>query len=599
MTSSRSERYQLQTSSKSDQVSVQPWKSGASAPRRGGLNDSGFSPCARQGLKAASSQLRNAALKGPLFHGRADAPTRILLVLMFASFFVAGTHAQVTFDRLLNSGKEPQNWMTYSGDYSGRRFTSLDQISVSTAQGLTAKWVYQTGATGKLETTPLVVDGVLYATAQDDRAFALDARTGRPIWMYQHQLPGDIRPCCGRVNRGLAILGDKVFLGTLDAHVIALDSKTGNVIWDIVAADYQKGYSFTVAPLAVKNLIVIGVSGGEYGVRGFIDAYDASTGTRRWRFYTVPGPGEPGHETWEGDSWKVGGAPAWNTGTYDAATNQIFWPTGNPAPSNRGEGRAGDNLFSNSLLALNADTGKLNWYFQFTKHDEHDWDATQVPVILDAGGKHLIAQANRNGYFYVIDRATGKLVLANAYGKTTWSDSKDAEGRPVAKKEASPTLEGHTVCPGALGTTNFMAPAYDQQTSLFYVTARDQCDIFSTAPQPYEAGHAYYGSAYFPSEEAEPYRGFLKAIDPTTGNIKWKFEHTSPTWSGVLATAGGLVFTGDAEGNFIALDAASGKPLWHFQMGGAVYAAPIAFAVDGKEYVAIAAGSAIYAFGLP
>ncbi|MGC2821634.1 MAG: PQQ-dependent dehydrogenase, methanol/ethanol family, partial [Candidatus Sulfotelmatobacter sp.] len=574
-------------------------KSGASAPRRGGLNDSGFSPCARQGLKAASSQLRNAALKGPLFHGRADAPTRILLVLMFASFFVAGTHAQVTFDRLLNSGKEPQNWMTYSGDYSGRRFSPLDQISVSTAQGLTAKWVYQTGATGKLETTPLVVDGVLYATAQDDRAFALDARTGRPIWMYQHQLPGDIRPCCGRVNRGLAILGDKVFLGTLDAHVIALDSKTGNVIWDIVAADYQKGYSFTVAPLAVKNLIVIGVSGGEYGVRGFIDAYDASTGTRRWRFYTVPGPGEPGHETWEGDSWKVGGAPAWNTGTYDAATNQIFWPTGNPAPSNRGEGRAGDNLFSNSLLALNADTGKMNWYFQFTKHDEHDWDATQVPVILDAGGKHLIAQANRNGYFYVIDRATGKLVLANAYGKTTWSDSKDAEGRPVAKKEASPTLEGHTVCPGALGTTNFMAPAYDQQTSLFYVTARDQCDIFSTAPQPYEAGHAYYGSAYFPSEEAEPYRGFLKAIDPTTGNIKWKFEHTSPTWSGVLATAGGLVFTGDAEGNFIALDAASGKPLWHFQMGGAVYAAPIAFAVDGKEYVAIAAGSAIYAFGLP
>ena len=599
MTSSTSERYQTQTSSQPDQPSARPWKSGASAPRRGTLNDSGFSPCARQGLKAASSQLRNAALKGPLFHGRAEAPTRILLVLMFASFFAAGTHAQVTFDRLLNSGKEPQNWMTYSGDYAGHRFSALDQISVSTAHGLTAKWVYQTGATGKLETTPLVVDGILYATAQDDRAFALDARTGRPIWMYQHQLPGDIRPCCGRVNRGLAILGDKVFLGTLDAHVIALDSKTGNVIWDIVAADYQKGYSFTVAPLAVKNLIVTGVSGGEYGVRGFIDAYDAATGAREWRFYTVPGPGEPGHETWEGDSWKVGGAPAWNTGTYDAATNQIFWPTGNPAPSNRGEGRAGDNLFSNSLLALNADTGKLNWYFQFTKHDEHDWDATQVPVILDAGGKHLIAQANRNGYFYVIDRATGKLILANAYGKTTWSDSKDAEGRPVAKKEASPTLEGHTVCPGALGTTNFMAPAYDLQTSLFYVTARDQCDIFSTAPQPYEAGHAYYGSAYFPSEEAEPYRGFLKAINPTTGEIQWKFEHTSPTWSGVLATAGRLVFTGDAEGNFIALDATSGKPLWHFQMGGAVYAAPIAFAVDGKEYIAIAAGSAIYAFGLP
>ncbi|MGC1372267.1 MAG: PQQ-dependent dehydrogenase, methanol/ethanol family [Candidatus Sulfotelmatobacter sp.] len=524
--------------------------------------------------------------------------------LAYIAMAISGAgQAQVTSDRLVNSTKEPQNWLTYSGDYSGRRFTTLDQVNTKNVHSLAAKWVYQTGATGKLETTPLIVDGILYATAQDDRAFALDARTGRPIWMYQHQLPSDIRPCCGRVNRGLAILGDKVFLGTLDAHVIALDSKTGNVIWDVVAADYQKGYSFTLAPLAVKNLIIIGVSGGEYGVRGFIDAYDADTGARKWRFYTVPGPGEPRHETWEGDSWKVGGAPAWNTGTYDPAANQIFWPTGNPAPSNRGEGRAGDNLYSNSLLALNADTGKLNWYFQFTKHDEHDWDATQVPVMIDLesnyGGKRLIAQANRNGFFYVLDRTTGKLISANAYGKQTWSSSKDAEGRPVANQAASPTLQGHTVCPGALGTTNFMAPAYDPQTALFYVTARDQCDIFSTAPQPYEAGHAYYGSAYFPSEEAEPYRGFLKAIDPVTGQNKWKFEHTSPTWSGVLSTAGGLVFRGDAEGNFIALDAAAGKPLWHFQMGGAVYAAPVAFAVDGKEYVAIAAGSALYAFGLP
>jgi len=346
-------------------------------------------------------------------------------------------------------------------------------------------------------------------------------------------------------------------------------------------------------------LIVIGVSGGEYGIRGFIDAYDADTGARKWRFYTVPGPGEPGHDTWEGESWKVGGAPAWNTGTYDSATNQIFWPTGNPSPSNRGAGRAGDNLYSNSLLALNADSGKLNWHFQFTKHDEHDWDATQVPVLIDASGKKLIAQANRNGFFYVVDRMTGKLVSATEYGKQTWSETKDAEGRPAAKKEASPTLEGHTVCPGALGTTNFMPPTYDPQTGLFYVTARDQCDIFSTAPQPYEAGHAFYGSAYFPSEEARPYLGFLKAIDSASGEIKQKFQHTSPTWSGTLSTAGGLVFSGDAEGNFIAFDATSLKPLWHFQMGGAVYAGPMAFAVDGKEYVAIAAGSSIYAFGLP
>jgi alcohol dehydrogenase (cytochrome c) len=557
-----------------------------------------FRPCARKPLNSFEPL---GGVKAPLFPGVAR--TCILAALGSLMSF-AGATGQVTSDRLVNSAKEPQNWMTYSGDYSGKRFSALDQINTGNVGTITAKWVYQTAATGKLETTPLVVDGIMYATAQDDRAFALDARSGRPIWMYQRQIPSDIRPCCGHVNRGLAILGDKVFLGTLDAHVTALDAKTGVVIWDATAADYRTGHSFTVAPLAVKNLVVIGISGGEYGVRGFIDAYDADTGARKWRFYTVPGPGEAGHDTWEGDSWKVGGAPAWNTGTYDPATNQIFWPTGNPSPSNRGAGRAGDNLYSNSLLALDADTGKLNWYFQFTKHDEHDWDATQVPVIIDAktsdaGDKHLIAQADRNGFFYVIDRTTGKLISATAYGKQTWSDTKDAEGRPVANKNASPTLEGHTICPGALGTTNFMAPTYNPQTGLFYVTARDQCDTFSTAPQPYEAGHAFYGSAYFPSEDAEPYLGFLKAMDPATGEIKQQFQHTSPTWSGVLSTAGDLVFSGDAEGNFIAFDATTLKPLWHFQMGGAVYAAPMAFAVDGKEYVAIAAGSAIYAFGLP
>jgi alcohol dehydrogenase (cytochrome c) len=523
----------------------------------------------------------------------------ICTLLLVCCVLVGEMRAQVTFERLLNASNEPQNWLTYSGDYAGRRFSTLDQVNKANVHSLTAKWVYQTAATGKFETTPLVVDGILYATGQDDRAFALDARTGRPIWLFQHPLPSDIRPCCGRVNRGLAILGDKVFLGTLDAHVIALDAKTGNVVWDVVAVDYKEGYSFTLSPLAVKNEVILGVSGGEYGIRGFIDAYDAETGQRKWRFYTVPGPGEPGHDTWEGDSWKIGGAPAWNTGVYDPGTNQLFWPTGNPSPSNRGEGRAGDNLYSNSLLALDADTAKLNWYFQFTKHDEHDWDATQVPIMIDSGDKHLIAQANRNGFFYVLDRATGKLISANAYNRTTWTDTKDTEGRPVANDQSSPTPEGRTVCPGALGATNWMSPSFDSRTDLFYVTAREQCDIFSTAPQPYDVGHAYYGSAYFPSDKAEPYWGALRAIDPASGEVKWEFRHLSPTWSGVLTTAGGILFTGDAEGNFIALDAASGKPLWHFQMGGAVYASPMAFAIDGKEYVAIAAGSSLYAFGLP
>ena len=520
------------------------------------------------------------------------------LLFVSGACWVPSASAQVTAQRLLDSAKEPQNWLMYSGDYAGHRYSGLEQINTSNAASLAPKWAYQTMAGGKFETTPLVVDGVLYGTGQDDRAFALDARSGRPIWQYQRALPADIRPCCGRVNRGLAILGDKVFMGTLDTHVIALDAKTGNVIWDVTAFDYRKGYSITLAPLVIKNLVLVGVSGGEYGIRGFIDAYDAATGERKWRFYTIPGPGEPGHETWEGDSWKIGGSPAWITGTYDPATDTTFWTTGNPSPSNRGEGRAGDNLYSNSLLALDPETGKLKWYFQFSKHDEHDYDATQVPVMVDQDGKHLIVQANRNGFFYVIDRASGKLISANPYAKVTWSDSKDWSGAPIARKDASPTPDGTRVCPGAAGSTNWMSPTYDPQTKLFYVTAREQCDIFSTAPQPYEAGHAYYGSAYFPNDDAAPFWGALRALDPATGQLKWEFKHLSPTWSGVLSTAGGLVFTGDAEGNFIALDAASGKVLWHFQCGASVYASPMSFAVDGKQYVAIAAGTALFAFGL-
>jgi alcohol dehydrogenase (cytochrome c) len=522
-----------------------------------------------------------------------------LVLVASVTFFAPSTWAQVTPQRLLDAAKEPQSWLMYSGDYAGHRFSTLDQINSSNAATLVPKWAYQTIAGGKFETTALVVDGVLYGTGQDDRAFALDARSGRPIWQYQRALPADIRPCCGRVNRGMAILGDKVFLGTLDAHVIALDAKTGNVVWDVASVDYRGGYSITLAPLAIKNLVIIGVSGGEYGIRGFIDAYDAATGARKWRFYTVPAPGEPGHDSWEGESWKIGGAPAWITGTFDPATNTTFWTTGNPSPSNRGEGRAGDNLYSNCLLALDPDTGKLKWYYQFSKHDEHDYDATQVPVMIDQGEKHLIVQANRNGFFYVIDRASGKLISATPFAKVTWSDSKDPAGTPIARKDASPTPDGNRVCPGAAGATNWMSPTYDPQTKLFYVTAREQCDVFSTAPQPYEAGHAYYGSAYFPNDDAAPFTGALRALDPMTGQLKWELKHLSPTWSGVLSTAGGLVFTGDAEGNFMALNAASGKVLWHFQCGASVYASPMSFAIAGKQYVAVAAGSALFTFALP
>jgi len=257
---------------------------------------------------------------------------KLIFGLSLITVIATAAVAQVTPQRLLNAGQEPQNWLMYSGDYSGRRFSSLQEIKVGNAEKLVPKWAYQTMAGGKFETTPLVVDGIMYGTGQDDRAFALDARTGRPIWQYQRALPQDIRPCCGRVNRGLAILGDKVFMGTLDSHVIALDTKTGNAIWDVTAVDYKKGYSFTLAPLVIKNLVLVGISGGEYGIRGFIDAYDVNTGERKWRFYTIPAPGEPGHDSWEGESWKIGGSPAWITGTYDVETNTTFWTTGNPSP---------------------------------------------------------------------------------------------------------------------------------------------------------------------------------------------------------------------------------------------------------------------------
>ena len=366
--------------------------------------------------------------------------------------------AQVTYERIRGAAQEPQNWLTYSGSYAGWRYSTLDQISASNASALSLQWAFQVGDLGQFETTPLAVDGVLYGTGQNNRAFAIDARTGRAIWRYQRNLPDKLQPCCGMVNRGFAILGNKLFLATLDAHVIALDTKTGNVLWDVTATDYHQAYTFTVAPLAVKNEVIVGVSGGEYGVRGFIDAYDADTGKRVWRFNTVPGPGEPGHQTWPGDSWKTGGAPAWITGSYDPELNLIYWPTGNPSPSNYGGDRNGDNLYSNSMLALDADSGKLKWYFQFTPHDLYDYDATQIPVLLDTEwyGKQrkLLVLANRNGFVYVLDRTNGEFLSAKPFGRVTWAKGIGADGKPIVNTALETKDGGNLVCPGAFGMTN-------------------------------------------------------------------------------------------------------------------------------------------------
>jgi alcohol dehydrogenase (cytochrome c) len=509
--------------------------------------------------------------------------------------------AQVTYQRLLSADQEPQNWLTYSGRYSGWHYSALNQINTGNASRLSMQWTFQVADLGQFETTPLVVDGVLYGTGQNDRAFALDARTGRPLWRYQRNLPDKLQPCCGMVNRGFAILGNKLFMATLDAHLIALDTRTGNLLWDVKAADSNAAYAFTVAPLVVKNEVIVGISGGEYGVRGFVDAYDADTGRLRWRFETVPGPGQPGHETWAGDSWKTGGAPAWVTGSYDPELNLVYWPTGNPSPSGYGGARGGDNLYSNSMLALDADSGKLKWYFQFTPHDLYDYDATQVPVLLDEDWngrpRKLLLQANRNGFFYVLDRTDGKFLQASAFGKVTWATGISPEGRPLLNTNLVPSPEGNRVCPGALGLTNWFSPSYSPDTRLFYVATSDECDIFTSAPQTYREGHDFLGSVYVPDPVTRP-TGALKALDPSTGAEKWEFKYFSNPNGGALSTAGELVFAGDSDGNFIALDARTGRDLWNVQLGAAIYSTAITYQLDGKQYVIIPAGSALFAFAL-
>jgi alcohol dehydrogenase (cytochrome c) len=506
-----------------------------------------------------------------------------------------------TYERILNASHEPETWLTYSGSYAGWRYSALDEINTTNAARLTLQWAFQPADLGQFETTPLVVDGVLYGTGQNDRAFALDARTGRALWRYQRNLPEKLQPCCGMVNRGFAILGNKLFMATLDAHVIALDTKTGNLIWDVRAADYRQAYTFTVAPLAVKNEVIVGISGGEYGIRGFIDAYDADSGQRRWRFETVPDPGQPGHETWAGDSWKTGGAPAWITGSYDPELNLIYWPTGNPSPSDYGGKRRGDNLYSNCMLALDADSGGLKWYFQFTPHDLHDYDATQVAVLLDANWdgqrRKLLIQANRNGFLYVLDRTTGQFLSAKPFGHVTWAKSIGPDGRPVVDPSAEPNATGTIVCPGALGMTNWYSPSYDPDTQLLYVTTSTECDVFTGAPQEYRPGHDFLGSVYVPAPHERP-SGTLKALDPLTGAQKWEFKYFSTPEGGALSTAGNVVFAGDADGNFIALDARTGRDLWHVQVGAAIYSAAITYQLDGRQYVVIPSGSTLFAFAL-
>jgi alcohol dehydrogenase (cytochrome c) len=521
---------------------------------------------------------------------------RIGVLLLLA----APAFGQVPYERIVNADKEPGNWLTYSRNYQGHRYSPLGEITTANVSRLKVKWALQFSS-GPREVSPIAVDGILYVTGPNV-ASALDARTGRTLWVWRRPIPSDYRNIgFPRTSRGPAVLDDKLFVATLDCYLVALDLKSGIERWATKVADYKSGYSMTMAPLAIAGKVVVGISGGETGIRGFVDAYDAKTGKQAWRFWTIPGPGEAGHETWSGESWKTGGGATWVTGSYDPDLKLVYWGVGNPGPDWNGDVRPGDNLFTCSLVALDGDTGRLRWYFQFTPHDTHDWDATHVPVLFNGeiGGRQhkLVTIANRNAFYYVLDRSTGEFLAGRAYAKQTWAHGLDARGRPIRAPDSEPTEKGALIWPNLNGATIWFSPSYNPQTDLLYVAVREVGAVYFKRDAEYKEGMFYAGGGEneLPADDAS---GAIRALDARTGEMRWEFNLHSPAGASVLSTAGGLVFSGTDEGNFYALDAHTGKPLWDFQTGGSISSNPISFTVDGHQYVAITADRVLYVFGL-
>jgi len=520
------------------------------------------------------------------------------IFFMLLAAFAATT---VTEQQLREAQSDSAAWLTYGKNYAGWRYSELSEINTSSVSRLAPRWIYQTGQDGSHETTPLVFGGMMFVTGPSNHADALDLLTGKQIWHYHKTPPSPLSLCCGQPNRGFAALGSRLYKVNIDATLVALDALSGTVLWEKPIDDYRKGFTATAAPIILKDKVVVGIAGAEFGTRSFIDAYDSSTGERVWRFYTVAAKGEPGGDTWDGDSWQRGGGSTWITGTYDPELNLIYWGTGNPGPGMDGSVRAGDNLYTCSLVAIEADTGKLKWHFQFTPHDTHDWDAVADPVLMDltVKGQHVkaVVQANRNGYFYAIDRTNGKLLAAAPYTKVNWSTGIDANGRPQLVPGLMPSEEGTKVCPGFGGGHNWSATAYSPQTKLYYFGTTDGCQLYYSHMQEYRPRQWYQASTAneIPSE---PSTGSVVAVDPATGETRWRFPMVSQAAAGMLATAGGLVFTGDGHGHLMALNAATGKPLWHFQTGGNIVAPPVTYTLNGKQQIAIAAGTAIITFAL-
>ena len=535
---------------------------------------------------------------------------RAVLLLTVAS----SLWGQVAFDRILNANKEPQNWLTYSGTELSQRHSLLTQITPANVKNLELQWAFQARSLEKFEATPLVVDGVLYTVQAPNDVVAMDAVTGRVFWVSEYAPSPEARVCCGRVNRGLAILGDTLFMGTIDGHLLALDAKSGKPIWNVTVARAEAGYSLMHAPLVVKDKVIVGVAGGEFGIRGFLAAYDARTGKQEWKFNTIPGPGEPGHETWAGDSWMHGGASVWVTGSYDEQLNLTYWGIGNPGPDWNSDVREGSNLYSDSVVALDADTGQLKWYFQFSPHDDFDFDSVQVPVLADMEWKgkmrRVMLWANRNGFYYVLDRTTGEFLQGKPFAKVTWTTGLDDSGHPVRVASANPTREGTLTYPGVQGATNWFSPSYSPHTGLFYIDVWENYgSVYNKLPAEFVEGRRYAAGAprspvpslratqVITRTEDEGY-GTIRAFDPNTGTRKWEFKMADVSMSGILTTASDLLFAGGREGYFWALDARTGAELWKANLGGEVASGPMTYSVNGRQYVSVSAGSTLFTYAL-
>ncbi len=497
------------------------------------------------------------------------------------------------------------DWPTYNGRLNGNRHSSLDKINTTNVAKLAPKWILPVRAPRSLETTPIVIDGLMYVTAPNE-VRAVDARVGREIWRYSRPRTAGVMGDAGAgTNRGAAILGDRVFIVTDNANLIAVDRLTGRLLWEADMADHRDHYGGTLAPLVVNDLVIAGVGGGDEGIRGFLAAYRAATGEEAWRFWTVPLPGEPLSETWVGSVLPHGCAGTWLTGTYDPELDLLYWPTGNPCPDMNGDERQGDNLYSDSILAIDPRTGTLLWHYQYTPHDLYDWDANQTPMLVDADfrgrPRKLLVHANRNGFFYVLDRTNGELLMAKPFvDKMTWATGIGPDGRPEKLPGKKPTYAGNEVCPSLAGATNWMSPSYSPETGLVYVQTIEQCNIFTKRDETWQRGKGYFGGAAR-AVPGERIVSSLRAIELETGQIAWDRPHGSPerTWTGALSTDGGLVFYGDGDGTFTAADAATGEPLWHFHTNDRWKASPMTYRAGGSQFVAIAAGFNIIAFTLP